>query len=218
MRRIGYSILLNPYNWGTEIMKNRFKQVLIGLTAASAFFATSVNAGWSVGEDGKSQWRNAASGSTEKSTAVTITDDKAAIDRTRKHVLMLDDLYKTAVVAITEHYVKDPSTLSAASAAKVLFAAMKKKGWHDARLLGFTDVLHNPSENKPKDDFEQTAKEKILAGASHYDTVEQKDGKQVFRMATAVPVVMEKCIMCHANFKDAKGAIGAISYSLPLIK
>ena len=41
---------------------------------------------------------------------------------------MLDDLYKTVVVLVTEHYVTDPSILSAASAAKALFAAMKDGG------------------------------------------------------------------------------------------
>jgi hypothetical protein len=198
-------------------MKTRIKQLLIGLTVASALCATSVNAKWYKDENGKSQWQDDISKSTGNSNSGG-GPDKAAIARTRQQVLMLDDLYKTAVVAITEHYVKDPSTLSAASAAKVLFAAMKAKGWHDARLLGFTNVLFNPSENKPKDDFERAAKQKILAGAANYEAVETQGGKQIFRMATAVPVVMEKCVMCHADFKGVKGAIGAISYSLPLVQ
>lgn len=197
-------------------MKTKIKQLLIGLTVASTFCATGVNAEWYNDKNGKKQWRDDVSKSTGKSSGTT--GNQAAVNRTRQQVLMLDDLYKTAVVAITEHYVKDPSTLSAASAAKVLFAAMKSKGWHDARLLGFTDALHNPSENKPKDDFEQTAKQKILAGAASYEAVETQNGKQIFRMATSVPVVMEKCVMCHAGFKGVKGAIGAISYSLPLIQ
>ncbi len=173
-------------------MKFKIKKIFIGFTVAITLCTTSVS--------------NSA------------TDNQAAIDRTRQQVLMLDDLYKTAVVAITEHYVKDPSTLSAASAAKALFAAMKAKGWHDARLLGFTDVLFNASDNTPKDDFEKTAKQKIMAGAASYEAVETQGDKQIFRMATTVPVVMEKCVMCHANFKDVKGSIGAISYSLPLVQ
>ena len=40
-----------------------------------------------------------------------------AVERTRKTVRMLDDLYKTAVVAITTHYVNDTDDLSAGSAA-----------------------------------------------------------------------------------------------------
>jgi Na+/phosphate symporter len=38
---------------------------------------------------------------------------KAALKRTRKQVKMLDDLYKTAVVLITKHYVTEDSDLPA---------------------------------------------------------------------------------------------------------
>ncbi len=142
----------------------------------------------------------------------------AAVARTRKQVLMLDDHYKTAVVLITEHYVNNPSILSAALASKALFAAMKAKRWHEAQFIGFTKVLFNPDENLPKDKFEKTAKSKLLNGAATYEEVVKINGKQHFRMATSFPVVMEKCVMCHVNFKDNQGAIGAISYTLPLIK
>jgi len=140
-----------------------------------------------------------------------------AISRTRQQVLMLDDLYKTVIVLVTEHYVDDPSTLSAASAGKALFAAMKDKGWHEVRLVGLTDVITNP-ENKPQDPFERTAKKKLLAGSSSYEQVVEIDGKRYLRMATAVPVVMEKCVMCHANFKGNKGNIGALAYTVPLVE
>ena len=36
--------------------------------------------------------------------------DDASVARTREQIRMLDDLYKTAVVLITEHYVNSPST------------------------------------------------------------------------------------------------------------
>lgn len=69
-------------------------------------------------------------------------DEKApaepAVERTRKTVRMLDDLYKTAVVLITTHYVNDTKDLSAGSAAVALFDAMKKKGWHEVRILDAT--------------------------------------------------------------------------------
>ena len=142
----------------------------------------------------------------------------AAIERTRKQVQMLDDLYKTVVVLVTEHYVNDPGTLSAASAAKALFAAMKKNGWHDVRLLGFTDVLFRADENSPKDAFERTAKEKLMAGAPLHEEVVEKQGKRYLRVVTPVPVVMEKCVMCHANFKDNEGVMGALSYTVPVIE
>lgn len=142
--------------------------------------------------------------------------DAAKVARTRQQIRMLDDLYKTAIVLITEHYVEEPSSLSAASASQAIFEAMRKKGWHDTRLLGFTDVLFNQN-NKPKDDFEKAAQEKLLAGAATHEEVVSKNGKQYLRMATSVPVVMEKCVMCHANFKDKEGAIGSLSYTMELI-
>ena len=50
-----------------------------------------------------------------------------ALERTRKQVRMLDDIYKTAVVLITTHYVNDEDDLPAGSAAIALFDAVKKK-------------------------------------------------------------------------------------------
>lgn len=180
---------------------------------------TSVEATkWKRGPDGKLQ--PATESGQPQSAAGSKSDNRhnAAIARTRAQIRMLDDLYKTAVVLITEHYVNDPSTLSAATASKALFAAMKQKGWHDARLLGFTDVLFNPVENAPQDAFEKTAMSKLLKGAATYEEVVEINGRDHLRMATTIPVVMEKCVMCHANFKDKSGAIGAISYSVPLVE
>jgi hypothetical protein len=31
-----------------------------------------------------------------------------------------------------------------------------------------------------------------------------------------VPVVIEKCVMCHSNFKGKAGAIGALSYKMTM--
>ncbi|MGH8603027.1 MAG: c-type heme family protein [Gammaproteobacteria bacterium] len=149
---------------------------------------------------------------------VALAAEDAAVERTKKQLMMLDDLYKTLVVLITEHYVKDPTTLPAATASKALFKAMKEKGWHEARLLGYTDVLFNPAENTPKEGFETKAKEKILAGESNYSEVVEERAKRYVQMATAVPVVMEKCVMCHANFKGKTGAIGALSYKMAVIE
>jgi hypothetical protein len=152
------------------------------------------------------------------STAQTKGKEDPAITRTRQQVKMLDDLYKTAVVLITEHYVTDPSILSAATASKALFAAMKKNGWHDARLIGFTDVLYNADENSPQDAFEKKAKEKLLSGKGSHEEVITKNGKRFLRVATPVPVVMERCIMCHANFKGKEGPIGSIAYTVPVVE
>lgn len=140
-----------------------------------------------------------------------------AVERTRKTVRMLDDLYKTAVVLITEHYVNDTDDLAAGSAAVALFDAMKKKGWHEVRLLDATGEPYD-EKNVAKDDFEKEAVKKMKAGEAWYDQIEEKDGKRILRAATPIPVVLEKCTMCHAHYKDAKKgeAIGLLSYSIPI--
>lgn len=142
--------------------------------------------------------------------------DDLAVDRTRRQVEMLDDLYKTVVVLITEHYVKDPSILSAASAAKALFAAMEEKEWHEVRSVGFTDIIFNP-EHKPKDEFERAAAAKMSAAVTTHEEVVSEEGKRFLRYATPLPVVMEKCAMCHVNFKDNKNVIGSLVFKVPVI-
>jgi hypothetical protein len=140
----------------------------------------------------------------------------ARVDRTRKQLQMLDDLYKSAIVLITEHYVKDPSSLSAASASKALFEKVKEKGWQETKLLGFHDKLYNPA-NAPSDEFEKAAQKALTSGKTSYEQVVKMNGKEYLRYATPVPVVMEKCVMCHANFKDNKNVIGSLSYTMQLI-
>ena len=140
-----------------------------------------------------------------------------AVQRTRKQVKMLDDIYKTAVVLITTHYVEKDSDLPAGAAAIALFDAVKKKGWHEVRLL---DASGEPidDENVAKDDFEKSAIKKLKAGESYVDEVVEKDGKRYLRAATPIPVVLEKCIMCHENYKQAKKGepIGSLSYTVPI--
>lgn len=63
-----------------------------------------------------------------RGTAAEAAAKDPAVERTRKQVRMLDDLYKTAVVLITTHYVDEASDLAAGEAAVALFAAMKEKG------------------------------------------------------------------------------------------
>ncbi len=141
----------------------------------------------------------------------------AAVERTRKQIRMLDDLYKTVVVLITTHYVNDSSTLPAGTAAVALFDAMKKKGWHEVRLV---DATGKPimAKNSPRDDFEKGAVAKLKGGESYHDEVVDRDGKRYLRAATPIPVVMEKCMMCHPHYKEAKvgEAIGALSYTVPI--
>lgn len=48
---------------------------------------------------------------------------------------------------------------------------------------------------------------------------EQEKGKRYLRAATPIPVVMDKCVMCHENYKSVpKGqAIGAVGYKIPIL-
>ena len=137
-----------------------------------------------------------------------------AVARARREVKMLDDLYKTAVVLITETYVKDESSVSAGEAAQKIFAAMKKNGWHDARLLDASGRPVN-AENKPKDDFERTAIKRILAGDAQYDEVVKEGDKRYLRAVTVIPCVNNKCLLCHAGFKVGD-VMGGIGYKIPL--
>lgn len=140
-----------------------------------------------------------------------------AVERTRKTVRMLDDLYKTAVVLITKHYVNVESDLPAGTAAIALFDAMREKGWHDIRLL---DATGQPYEDKnvPRDDFEKTAVARLKAGDAYYEQVVHRDGKALLRAATPIPVVLQKCTMCHPHYKDARPGepVGILSYTLPI--
>jgi hypothetical protein len=140
--------------------------------------------------------------------------EQRAVERARREVKLLDDVYKTAIVLITKHYVEESSDLPAGEAFKVLFENMKKKGWHEVRLLdGLGEPLND--ENKPQDDFERTAIKQVLAGKEYYEQLETMEGKRYLRAATVLPMVMEKCVLCHDNFKGKK-VVGALAYTLPL--
>jgi hypothetical protein len=141
--------------------------------------------------------------------------EDAAVARTRKQVKVLDDLYKTVIVMITENYVTEKSDLAAGAAFQHVFTAMKKAGHHEVRLL---DATGEPYEEKnvAKDEFEKAAIAALKAGKPGHEQVVEKDGKRYLRAATAIPVVMKKCTLCHANYENAKPgeAIGALSYTL----
>ncbi len=143
--------------------------------------------------------------------------DEAALKRARREVQMLDDIYKTTVVLITDKYVNDVDDFPAGSAAVALFKHVSEKGWHGVRLI---DVSGQPYEEKnvARDEFEKQAVKRLQAGEAYVDAVETKEGRPVLRAMTAVPVVMEKCTMCHDHYKDAKkgAAVGAISYTMPI--
>lgn len=148
------------------------------------------------------------------SAAPKVAADPADIERARREVRLLDDIYKTAIVLVTKHYVEESSDVPAGEAFKVLFQSMKEKGWHEVRLLDAAGDPINPG-NKPADDFERQAVAALLGGKDYFEEITTVNGKPALRAATPVPVVMEKCIMCHENYRGKKLA-GALGYTLEL--
>ena len=140
-----------------------------------------------------------------------------ALERTRKTVRMLDDLYKTVVVLITKHFVNDGKDLPVGTAAIALCSAMKDKGWHEVRLLDATgDRIE--AKNAPQDKFEKDAIAVLKSGKPDFEEVIEKGGVRYLRAATPIPVVMSKCIMCHDNYSDVKKgqAIGTLGCTIKI--
>jgi len=143
--------------------------------------------------------------------------EDAAVARTRKQVLMLDDLYKNAIVLITENYVQEDSDLAAGAAFQKLFEAMRKKGHHDVRLLDATGEPYN-AKNLPRDEFEKAAVAALKSGKAKYEQITEQNGKRVLRLATPIPVVMKKCTLCHPAYEKAAAGqpIGALGYTIAI--
>jgi hypothetical protein len=140
-----------------------------------------------------------------------------ALQRTRKTVRMLDDVYKAAVVLITDKYVNDETDFAAGSAAIGLFQAVKEKGWHEVKLLDVSGEPYN-DDNVAGDAFEKEAVQQLKGGQAYFDRVERREDGRYLRAATPIPVVLDKCIMCHENYRQAKEGepIGMLSYTLKI--
>lgn len=143
--------------------------------------------------------------------------DPAAVKRAEKMVKMLDDVYKTTIVMVTSKYVKEENDYPAGRLAVRLFETISKKGYHNVQLLDVSGKPYNP-KNVADDPFEKTAVKKLKKGAKYYEKIVYKDGKPYLRAMTYVPVVLDKCVLCHPHYKNAKkgAAIGAISYTIPI--
>jgi hypothetical protein len=139
------------------------------------------------------------------------------VKRARKTVRMLDDIYKTAIVLITDKYVHTKKDFPAGRAAVKWLNDIGKAGHPKTRLIDVSGEPYSP-KNVAEDDFEKEAVKQIKAGKDYFEKVEDKDGKPHLRAMTPIPVVSAKCIMCHENYKAAKKgeAIGALSYSVPI--
>ncbi len=136
------------------------------------------------------------------------------VEQARREVRLLDDLYKTAIVYMNDVYVEDADSVAAGETARDLFAAMKAKGWHEARLVDATEAPLN-DDNKPRGAFEKAAIDKIRTGETYYDQVVEEGDRRYLRAATLVPVVNDKCVICHPGNKVGD-VLGAISYKIPL--
>lgn len=143
--------------------------------------------------------------------------DRAEVERARKMVRMLDDVYKTAIVLITDKYVNTKKDYPAGRAAIKWFADISKKGTHEVRLIDATGEPYSPT-NVAQDDFDKEGLKQLKAGKDYYEQLIQKGGKPYLRAITPVPVVMEKCILCHENYKSVKKGqpVGALTYTVPL--
>lgn len=162
------------------------------------------------GASGVFRERDARGGS--EAPAVARADP--ALERTREQVKMLDDLYKNAVVSITKRYVGAQDKQPAIMVALDVFGAMKKHGWHSAKLVDATGEPMNES-NAPATDFEKQAAREINAGKAYFERVVGEGKDRRLLAATVVPVVMQKCADCHTHKKVGE-VLGFIRYDIPL--
>lgn len=153
----------------------------------------------------------------EETATATPSGREELVESKRREVRLLDDIYKGGIVTITKHYVNDDAMIPAGTAFKMLFESAAEKGWHEVRLLDVTGEPYS-DENVATDDFEKQAVTKLSDGAKWVEEIETRDGIDHLRVATPIPVVFEKCTMCHDNYSDlpAGQAIGALSYILPI--
>ena len=140
-----------------------------------------------------------------------------AVERTRRQVKMLDDIYKGGIVLITKHYVEGDEDLPAGTAFKKLFEAAKRNGWHEVRLVDATGEPYN-DENVAISEFEKRAIKQLKNGSAFVDETVVDKNKRFLLAATPIPVVMEKCTMCHSNydFDDKSMVVGALTYRVPI--
>ena len=85
------------------------------------------------------------------------------------------------------------------------------------RTLLATGEPYN-DENSPEDAFEKQAIKALKGGKDWYEKIVREDGKRFLRVATPIPVVMERCVTCHDNYEGVKAGlpIGALGYKVPI--
>jgi hypothetical protein len=141
----------------------------------------------------------------------TAAIERVTLPEGRRQVRMMDDVYKTAVVATHQMYVQDPGTPAAVIWAKQVINKLKGKGWPDARIFATHDRPLNP-ENAPVDGFERNAAAAFKKGNVSYEEVAPGE----LRYATDLRILDEKCVMCHVRSKPGD-LVGGVSYRVPLV-
>ena len=170
-----------------QLRRVRWVVVPLGVAVAAAI-------AWTVSET------SGASGSAQRAPA---------LERTRAQARMLDDLFKVAVVDITNRYDGPP----AAKVAKAIFAAAQDKQYFKAKLLDATGDPQNEA-NLPQDDFEKRAAKAMTEGKTYFEEVVGKGEARRLRVATVVPAVVQKCAKCHGVKQG--DLLGFLSYDLPV--
>jgi hypothetical protein len=134
--------------------------------------------------------------------------EDASLKRACREIKMLDDLYKTAVVSVTELYPKGPPAIMVAMK---VFKAMEDGKYHSARLV---DATGNPlnEANVPKSPFEKRAVETIKPGKPYFEEVVGEGANRRLLAATVVPPVLDRCASCH-GVKEGD-LLGFIRYDL----
>jgi hypothetical protein len=133
-----------------------------------------------------------------------------AVERAREHVQMLDALYKTAVVSITEKYQRGQPAIMVA---KDVFEAMEEAGHHSARLVDATEVPLGEG-NDPETEFETRAAEAMRKGETYLEAIVEEGEDRRLLAATVVPAVHHRCAVCHGV--DEGDLLGFIRYDVPI--
>jgi hypothetical protein len=144
-----------------------------------------------------------------ESKAAAAAKSEPALDRARDQAKMLDELYKNAVVSITNKYDGPP----AIKVAKDVFGAMEKSGWHKAKLVDASDAPQNEA-NLPQTGFEKRAAKVIKSGQPYYEEVTGQGAERTLHVATIVPAVTQKCASCHGVKQG--DLLGFIRYEIPV--